>query len=51
MMLSLQTHPISRAKRFKIRPDAFVSKNRIVVEIIPLNIALWIFCEIRTQIE
>lgn len=44
------THPISLANRFKMRPDGLVSKKRIVVEMIPLNIASCRFCEIRTQI-
>lgn len=38
--IDFKTHPISFEKRFKILPDGFVSKNRIVVKIIPLNIWL-----------
>lgn len=43
------TYPISLENRFKIRPDGFVSKNLIVVEIIPLNIALYSLCDARMQ--
>lgn len=42
-------YPISFENRFKIRPDGFVSKNLIVVEMMPLNIELWRFCEARKQ--
>lgn len=44
-------YPISLENRFKIRPDGLVSKNRMVVEMIPLNMALWMFWEIFTQIS
>lgn len=46
----LKTHPISLENRLSILPDGFVSKNRIEVEIRPPNMALWRFCEARTQI-
>lgn len=35
---------------FSILPDGLVSKNRIEVEITPLNIVLCNFCEARIQI-
>lgn len=41
--------PISLENRFKIRPDGFVSKNRIDVEIMPLNMKSCSFCDARTQ--
>lgn len=41
---------MSFENRFKILPDGFVSKNRIVVATTPLNIELYSFCEARMQI-
>lgn len=34
-----KTYPISLENRLSIRPDGFVSKNRILVAINPLNMA------------
>lgn len=42
--------PISLENRFKIRPDGFVSKNRIVVDMMPANIVSCSFCDARTVI-
>lgn len=41
------TCPRSREKRFNILPDGLISKNRNDVEMIPLNIMLYILREIR----
>ena len=41
--------PMSFENRFMIRPDGFVSKNSIFVEINPRNIESWRFCEAVAQ--
>lgn len=46
----LDAYPTSFENRFKIRPEGFVSKKRIVAEMAPVNIELCNFCEARTQI-
>lgn len=41
--------PISFESRFIIRPDGFVSKKRIFVEINPRNMASCSFCDAEAQ--
>lgn len=45
------TAPMSFEKRLSIRPDGFISKNLIDDDMIPLNIELCMFREMRTQIS
>lgn len=42
---------MSFEKRFKMRPEGFVSKNRNFVEMIPLNMELQMVCDARMQIS
>lgn len=46
-VICIQIYPMSLEKRFKIRPDGFVSKKRILVDTIALNIDSYRFCDAR----